>query len=411
MVNINGKEWSALESADIQAVVDAQDFDESFYFEFKDDKVAPKKLMEEASAFANTFGGYIFIGISDDKKIEGCTTWNEQRIHTAMRDSITPTPSFDVRKFTCGDKVVYVIKIDEGAEPPYITSAGKIYERLSSGSFTIKDSVRLSQIYNKREQLLAKMERKISIPTTCQNTNNVYGYIDTGFVFVPTDLQAVYDIFNKIDLKAIAQELSGKTDSFNISFVGNSILYTPGGLSTPNGKLPAHTNNFLEIMPDGSAKMRVLLINNDPDDSTVNMLYARTWLNLYQDLYMLIMGKLLPEKMVYAKKYESLTVFRQFQPVVLYDDNILEAHPDLREKGDKMLTNLRYCRTILGIDTVVTDDRIPKTGLYTIDKRQMEKWGVSYTTESIVDELFYSRFVTLGSLPIVASDNDDDFDD
>ena len=59
MVNINGKEWSALEPADIQAVIDEQDFDESFYFEFKDDKVAPKKLMEEVSAFANTFGGYI----------------------------------------------------------------------------------------------------------------------------------------------------------------------------------------------------------------------------------------------------------------------------------------------------------------------------------------------------------------
>ena len=67
MVNINGKEWSALEPADIQAVIDERDFDESFYFEFKDDKVATKKLMEEVSAFANTFGGYVFIGISNDK--------------------------------------------------------------------------------------------------------------------------------------------------------------------------------------------------------------------------------------------------------------------------------------------------------------------------------------------------------
>ena len=408
MVNINGKEWSALEPADIQAVIDEQDFDESFYFEFKDDKVAPKKLMEEVSAFANTFGGYIFIGISDDKKIEGCADWNEQRIHTTMHDSITPTPSFDVRKFTCGDKVVYVIKIDEGAEPPYITSAGKIYERLSSGSFTIKDSVRLSQIYNKREQLLAKMESKVSIPPVFSNTNNIYGYIDTGFVLVPSDVQAVYNIFNKIDLKKIAQELSSKTDSFNITFVGNSILYTPGGLSTPNGKLPAHTNNFLEIMPDGSAKMRVLLINNDSDDPTINMVYARVWLDLYQDVYALIMSELFPEKMIYAKKYESLTVLRQFQPVVYYDKNVLDAHPDWQEKNKKMLTNLRDCRKILGIDTVVTDDRIPKTGLYTIDKRQMEKWGVPYTTDSIMNELFYSRFVSLGSLPLVTSDGEGD---
>lgn len=121
--------------------------------------------MEEISAFSNTFGGYIFLGVSNNKQIEGCVEWNEQRIHAAIHDSITPTPSFDVKKFTVDTNVVYVIKIDEGSEPPYITSSGKIYERLSSGSFAIKDSSKLSQIYNKREQLLAKMEKK-SINTT-----------------------------------------------------------------------------------------------------------------------------------------------------------------------------------------------------------------------------------------------------
>lgn len=76
MVNINGKEWEKLEALDIQIMISEQDFDESFYFELKDDKVSPKKLMEEISAFSNTFGGYIFIGITDDKQIEGCTEWN-----------------------------------------------------------------------------------------------------------------------------------------------------------------------------------------------------------------------------------------------------------------------------------------------------------------------------------------------
>ena len=154
MLNINGKECDALEPADIEAMLSEQDLDESFYFEFKDDKVDTKKIMEEVSAFANTFGGYIFLGVTNAKIIEGCSAWNEQRIHTAIHDSITPTPSFDVKKFTCTAGVVYVVRIDEGSEPPYITNKGKIYERLSSGSFPIKDSVRLSQIYTKREQQL-----------------------------------------------------------------------------------------------------------------------------------------------------------------------------------------------------------------------------------------------------------------
>ena len=407
MININGKEWLFLEAVDIQTVIGEQDFDESFYVELKDDKVTPKKLMEEVSAFANTFGGFIILGVSDDKKITGCTDWDELRIHTTMYTSITPTPSFDVRKFTCDSKIIYVIKVNEGAEPPYITNTGKIYERLSSGSFPIKDSVRLSQIYNKRENLLVKMESKVSIPQASQNTNNIYGYIDSGFIFVPLDLQTVYDKFNKIDLKVVAKELSVKTNSFNIAFDGNSIVYTPGGLSTENGKLPAHTNNFLEIMADGSAKMRILLHNNDQNDSTVNMLYARSLLDKYQEVYATIMKELLPDKMAYAKKYESLTVFRQFQPIVFYDDDILQSHPGLREKNDKMMTKLHECQKVVGTDIVVTNDRIPKTGLYTIDKRQMAKWGVPYTAESIIDELFYSRFATLGSLPFLTNEVDD----
>ena len=55
MVNINGKEWSKLEASDIQSALSDHDFGESFYFEFKDDRVANKKLTEEISAFANTF--------------------------------------------------------------------------------------------------------------------------------------------------------------------------------------------------------------------------------------------------------------------------------------------------------------------------------------------------------------------
>ena len=400
MININGKEWNKLAASDIQAVISGQDFDESFYFELKDDKVSNKKLMEEVSAFSNTFGGYIFLGVTDQKQIEGCTEWNEQRIHTTIHDSITPTPSFDVKRFTIDTKIVYVIRVDEGSEPPYITSSGKIYERLSSGSFVIKDSSKLSQIYNKREQLLAKMEQKIAIPPVYENTNNIYGYIDSGFCLVASDAQVAIDIFNSANLEAIAKEKAKLTSSFSLSHIGNSIVFTPGGLSTQKGHLPANTNNFLEIMADGSARMRILLINNNQDDSSVNMMLPATILQSYKELYTKVMGDLFPHKMAYAKKYESLTVRQQFQPVLFYEDYVLEIHPDWQEDNEKMLAALKNQREIFGAKTVITDDRIPKTGLYTIDKRQIELWGESYTAESIIDELFYSRFATVGVVPI-----------
>lgn len=399
MVNINGKEWTRLVPADIQSVISEQDFDESFYFEFKDDRVSNKKITEEVSAFANTFGGYIFLGISDDKQIEGCTSWNEQRIHTTIHDSITPTPSFDVKKFTIETNIIYVIRIDEGAEPPYITSSGKIYERLSSGSFTIKDSSKLSQIYSKREQQLAKITQKISIPPVSENANNIYGYIDIGFHLVTSTPESAIDTFNKANLKSIAKENIALTSAFNLSYVGNSIIYTPGGLSTDTGHLPAHTNNFLEIMADGSARMRILLLNNDRENSSVNMYLPYLIQRLYKEIYTAVMGEVFPHKIAYAKRYESLVVRQQFQPVVYYDDAALELHPDWKEENEKMLSALHEYRKVLGITTIVTDDRIPKTGLSTIDKKQFELWGREYTADSIIDALFFSRFVTMAAIP------------
>lgn len=400
MVNINGKQWMDLTPADIQSAISEIDFDESFYFELKDDRVSPKKMMEEISAFSNTFGGYIFLGVSDNKQIEGCVEWNEQRIHTAIHDSITPTPSFDVKKFTFDTNVVYVIKIDEGSEPPYITSSGKIYERLSSGSFAIKDSSKLSQIYNKREQLLAKMEKKVSIPPVYENSNNIYGYIDIGFSLVASDIQVAIDTFNSIDLKSIAERLKEDMPSFNLSHVGNSIVYTPGGVSTQKGHLPAHTNNFLEIMADGSARMRILLINNDQKKLSVNMTIPMTILNSYREVYTKVMGTLFPYKIAYAKKYESLTVRKQFQPVMFYDDSVLELHPDLQEDNVKMWETIQNHRKIFGVTTIVTDDRIPKTGLYTIDKCHLELWGQEYTAEAIINALFSSRYIALAIFSI-----------
>lgn len=59
-------------------------FHESFFFEFKSDDEEPNKLVKEISALANTYGGYIFLGVNNDKSIGGCEKWTEQRIHTMI---------------------------------------------------------------------------------------------------------------------------------------------------------------------------------------------------------------------------------------------------------------------------------------------------------------------------------------
>ena len=76
MININNKEWGKLRLSDIQKHLSGDD-DESFFFEYKEDDVKPDHLIKEVSAFANTYGGYIIIGVNDNKEIIGCSKWTE----------------------------------------------------------------------------------------------------------------------------------------------------------------------------------------------------------------------------------------------------------------------------------------------------------------------------------------------
>lgn len=141
----------------------------NFFFEFKADQETPSKLVKEISAFANTYGGYLFLGVNDDKTISGCLEWNEQRIHSTIHDSISPTPIFDVKKFEIDRKVIYIIKIEEGKSPPYVTNKGQIFERLSSGSFPIKESSQLNLLHKKKADMLSRLKSKIELPALIIN--------------------------------------------------------------------------------------------------------------------------------------------------------------------------------------------------------------------------------------------------
>lgn len=254
-----------------------------------------------------------------------------------------------------------------------------------------------SALYN----MFVKEENALVFPFEYDEENSEIEYVSNAETNKSTsDLQkALRNLRNKAKT-AIATETADILPSFSLSYVGNSIIFTPGGLSMTKGHLPAHTNNFLEIMADGSARMRILLINNDQDDSSVNMMIPATMLRSYKDIYTKIMGDLFPHNIAYAKKYESLTVRQQFQPVLFYDKFVLELNPDLKDDNNRMLEDLENHRKIFGVTTVVTDDRIPKTGLYTIDKRQLELCGREYTAESFIDELFFSRFIALGTISV-----------
>lgn len=397
MVNINSKPWEELQFKDVQDYLSDPDSNENCFFEYKIDKVEPAKLVKEISAFANTYGGYIFLGVDDNKNIVGCTAWNEQRIHITIHNGITPTPQFDVKCFSADDKIIYVIKIEEGAMPPYITNKGDICERVSSGSCVVTESGKLNQMYHKRADQLLHIKSQIELPEVeaAKLPSNVFGYWDFGFSVVTSEQTNLQKNFYTIDLEPIAKYLREINPEFSISRVGYSYVFGMGSATvrTQNGKVvptAAGVHDFMEIMLDGSVRGRLLLIAT-PETADVDITslfyYSSSFL---RKVYSLIFGDDYSEIFVYAQKYEKLTVLKQFVP--FYKLGTEDSESDKNRYREYLENHKRK----YGNNLIMTSNRIPKSDYEIIDRKYFDELNMAYNTGNLYRELFYSAFMNLG---------------
>lgn len=97
-----------------------------------------------------------------------------------------------------------------------MTNDGKMYERISSGSFpvsksaksqkvertqSIKDLSALNQLYEKRKDQIRRIKDKIELPEIrIENSvhSKLFAYLDFGFSMVTTDISRTRDKFNKL---------------------------------------------------------------------------------------------------------------------------------------------------------------------------------------------------------------------
>lgn len=398
MISINNKRWDKLRSTDVEKFL-MGDVDENFFFEFKADDETSTKLMKEISALSNTYGGYILLGVNDDKTIGGCQKWTEQRIHTTIHDSITPIPNFDVKKFKIQNKIVLVIKIEEGTMPPYITNKGEIYERVSSGSFPIKDSSKLTQLYNKRIDQLEKIKSKIELSNIDlsgfgNRPNNLCAYLDLGFSVTCFELTELQKNFYIMDLNPVATYLRSQQGDFSIARLGQSYLFTIGRVTATddNGNemlMSAGINNFIEIMCDGSVKCRIILTSNS-SQSKVSISHVMYMYSVFREIYTMLLGKNFAKIFVHAHKYESLRALKQFVPYFDFSENDVAA---VKYGFNNFLSSHQ---SKYGNNLIVESNRFPKNDYILIDKRYFSNYKVKYNTENLVFELFRSAHYNLG---------------
>lgn len=393
MININGKQWNQINKEDIEILL-ACDDDENFFFEYKNDDVSTKKLIKEVSAFANTYGGYIIIGIDDDKKISGCTKWNEQRIHITIHDDITPIPNFDVKKITIDkERAIYIIKVEEGSLPPYITNTGKIYERVSSGSFPINESSKLIQLYYKREEQNKKIKNKIEIDDVNNSISklpdNLCGYLDIGFSITVNDSKKLQKKIFDIDLEELSRKIKKDHKYYNVTRVGYSIVIILGeSKCTQNGKevlSNAGINNFIEIMGDGSVRCRVILSADKKNKVNIGNMITILY---FKEIYEKIIGEEICTDFISAYKYEKLTVLKQFEPYFNFDNNQSET--------EKFETYIQSHQEKYGGNLIIVGNRIPKNDYMCIDKKLFDSCNIEFNKDNLLSELFHTEYFMVG---------------
>jgi hypothetical protein len=127
---------------------------EGYSVEYKREFQPNQKTAKSISSFANTYGGWYFVGIESNKnkntasRINGISLKDVQdpadKLREIIKSSIDPTPIFyhKIVQLDDLDKVVLVVEIPDNQETPFITSDGRIYRRVGDSSDPVSETNR-----------------------------------------------------------------------------------------------------------------------------------------------------------------------------------------------------------------------------------------------------------------------------
>jgi Putative DNA-binding domain len=134
----------ALADLDEETLRELVDHGEDLLVERKQDLPAPPRFGAAAASFANTLGGWILLGVGDDKKLHGYQKPPNLDLQSYLADVLRkecdPLPPFvaDIREL---DRTpIAVLRVFESTDPPHIVrGTGAVYVRTSNGKEPVDD--------------------------------------------------------------------------------------------------------------------------------------------------------------------------------------------------------------------------------------------------------------------------------
>jgi Putative DNA-binding domain len=103
----------------------------------------PPKLGAEAASFANTLGGWLLLGVDDERNVVG---WDpggrvdiQSHLGNRLRNEVDPLPSYLAERVELDGKGFVVVRIFEADVPVIVRGTGVIYVRDSGGKQPVTD--------------------------------------------------------------------------------------------------------------------------------------------------------------------------------------------------------------------------------------------------------------------------------
>ena len=128
--------------------------------QFKEDIKRASSLSSEMVAFANTKGGTIYIGVSDDSSLIGLSKKDVKRINqlisNAASQGVRSPITVETKNITLENKrIIIVLKVPQGIDKPYFDKDGVIWLKIGSDKRRINSKEELRRFFQISSQLHA----------------------------------------------------------------------------------------------------------------------------------------------------------------------------------------------------------------------------------------------------------------
>src|SRR5260370_17712014 len=174
-----------------------RDVTEGWFVDYKSQPISPRDFGKHLSAFANQFGGWLFVGVVEDSKtlkaesFPGIPTKDVGgvlvRIREGVSTHVSPTVYFSHRVIDGplnalglpAGKSIIVVGVPEGPNPPFLHSSGRIYRRIADSPEPKAETDRavLDAMWHKSESLRHRLQEFVLKPTDARGIENTICYV------------------------------------------------------------------------------------------------------------------------------------------------------------------------------------------------------------------------------------------